>query len=223
MSSARPRIASSREPLIAPSTLRRLIATSVSADAPLALVSARVREPAGYGRLIRRADGSIARTVEEVDATDEERRVDEVWGGSMLVWADWLWPALERLPVSAKGEFYLPELVNLASGEGRTVRAVLAEHEDEVYGINDRLQLAQANAILRQRTLVVLMRAGVTIVDPSTTFLEPEVEIAADAIIQPGCHLQGATRIGEGAEIGPNSLVRDSEIGARSRVWMSVV
>ena len=104
--------------------------------------------------------------VEEVDATPEQRSIDEIWSGSMLLFTPWLWPNLEKLPLSAKGEYYLPDLVNIARAQGLSVRATLTEDEEEVYGVNDRQQLAEANAILRRRTLDDLLRSGVTIVDP---------------------------------------------------------
>lgn len=141
----------------------------------------------------------------------------------MLVWTAWLWPNLARLPRSPKGEYYLPELVNLARDQHLGVRAVLTEDEEEVYGVNDRVQLAQATAILRRRTLEDLMRSGVTIIDPATTYVDAEVEIESDVTIQPGCHLQGKTRIARDAVIGPNTLLVDTVIGAGSRVWLSVL
>jgi bifunctional UDP-N-acetylglucosamine pyrophosphorylase/glucosamine-1-phosphate N-acetyltransferase len=211
------------EALVRPSSLRRLVATDVGPAAPIALLNARVRDPHGYGRVIRLMDGSVGQMVEEVDATPEQRAVDEIWSGSMLIYTPWLWPNVKRLPVSPKGEYYLPELVNLARRDRLSVRASLTEDEEEVLGVNDRLQLAEANAIMRRRTIEVLLRSGVTIVDPATTYVEPEVAIEPDAVIHPGCHLRGRTRIGGDCEIGPNSFVVDSDIGAGSRVWYSVV
>jgi len=211
------------EALVRADSLRRLVEQSVAPDAPIALLTARVKDPHGYGRIIRLADGTVDRTVEEVDATTEERRIDEIWSGSMLVEADWLWPNLANLPRSPKGEYYLPELVNMARQQGLSVRGTLTHDEEEVLGVNDRLQLAEANAVLRRRTLEDLMRAGVTIVDPATTFVEPEVTVEPDTIIHPGCHLRGQTRIGANCEIGPNTYLVDSRIGDDSRVWFSVL
>jgi bifunctional UDP-N-acetylglucosamine pyrophosphorylase/glucosamine-1-phosphate N-acetyltransferase len=211
------------EALVRPESLRRLMATGVDASAPLALLNARVRDPHGYGRVIRLPDGTVDRMVEEVDATPEQRAIDEIWSGSMLIFTPWLWSNLKKLPVSPKGEYYLPELVNIARRENLSVRATLTEDEEEVLGVNDRSQLAEANAILRRRTIVDLLNSGVTIVDPATTYIEPEVTIAPDTVIHPGCHLRGRTRIAQDCEIGPNSYIVDSEIGAASRVFFSVV
>src|SRR5258708_36983816 len=161
--------------------------------------------------------------VEEVDATPRERAVDEIWSGSMLVYGAWLWPNLGNLPLRPKGEYYLPELVNLARQQGVSVRATLTHDEEEVLGVNDRLQLAEANAVLRRRTLEDLMRAGVTIVDPATTYVEPEVAVEPDTVIQPGCHLRGSTRIARDCEIGPNADLVDTGVGAGSGIWYSVL
>ena len=211
------------EALVRPESLQRLIATDIGPAAPIALLIARVRDPYGYGRVIRLVDGSVGQMVEELDASPEQRAVDEIWSGTMLVYTPWLWSNLAKLPLSAKGEYYLPDLVNLARGEGLSVRATLTQDEEEVLGVNDRLQLAEANAIVRRRTLDDLLRSGVTIVDPSTTYVEPEVRIEPDTIIQPGCHIRGATRIARDCEIGPNAYLVDSEIGTGSRVWFSVL
>jgi bifunctional UDP-N-acetylglucosamine pyrophosphorylase/glucosamine-1-phosphate N-acetyltransferase len=211
------------EALVRPESMQRLIATDIGPATPIALLIARVREPTGYGRVIRLADGTVGSMVEEVDATPEQRAVDEIWSGTMLLDTTWLWSNLDRLPLSAKGEYYLPDLVNLARGQGLTVQATLTQDEEEVLGVNDRLQLAEANAILRRRTLEDLLRSGVTIVDPATTYIEPEVTVEPDTIIQPGCHLRGRSHIARECEIGPNSYIVDSTIGAGSRVWFSVL
>jgi bifunctional UDP-N-acetylglucosamine pyrophosphorylase/glucosamine-1-phosphate N-acetyltransferase len=211
------------EALVRPESLQHLLATDIGPAAPIALLNARVRDPHGYGRVIRLEDGSVGQMVEELDATPEQQAVDEIWSGTMLVYTPWLWSNLAKLPLSAKGEYYLPDLVNLARAKGLSVRATLTQDEEEVLGVNDRLQLAEANAVLRRRTLDDLLRSGVTIVDPATTYVEPEVTVEPDTVIQPGCHLRGATRIARDCEIGPNTYVVDSEIGAGSRVWFSVV
>jgi bifunctional UDP-N-acetylglucosamine pyrophosphorylase/glucosamine-1-phosphate N-acetyltransferase len=211
------------EALVRPESLRRLLDNPLDERAPIALLTARVSDPHGYGRVIRLADGSVARTVEELDATADERAIDEIWSGTMLLHAPWLWANLDHLPLSPKGEYYLPDLVNLARAQGLAIHATLTQDEEEVLGVNDRAQLAQATAVLRQRKLDQLLLSGVTIVDPAATYIEPEVEIEPDATIQPGCHLRGHTRIARDCDIGPNSYLIDSEIGAGSRVWFSVL
>jgi bifunctional UDP-N-acetylglucosamine pyrophosphorylase/glucosamine-1-phosphate N-acetyltransferase len=209
--------------LVRPASLERLLAIEVSPTAPIALLTARVRDPFGYGRIVRQADGTVAEMVEEVDATPAQRAIDEIWGGTMVLDAPWLWANLERLPLRPKGEYYLPDYVNLARAAGLQVHAATVADEEEVLGVNDRQQLATAEAILRQRTIDAWLQAGVTIVDPATTYISPDVTIGTDTVIQPGCHLLGATTIGPDCEIGPNSYIQASTVGPRSRVWLSVL
>jgi bifunctional UDP-N-acetylglucosamine pyrophosphorylase/glucosamine-1-phosphate N-acetyltransferase len=209
--------------LVRSASLRRLLDAPLGPRSPIALMTARVSDPRGYGRVLRQPDGSVDRTVEELDATPEERAVDEIWSGTILLFAPWLWPNINRLPLSPKGEYYLPDLVNLARADGLAVHATLVEDEEEVLGVNDRSQLAQANAVLRQRKIDELLQSGVTIVDPATTYIEPEVHVEADTTILPGCHLRGSTRVGPDCEIGPNAYLIDTRVGARSRVWFSVL
>ena len=211
------------EALVRPASLRRLLDCPIDARSPIALLNARVADPHGYGRVIRLPDGSVDRMVEEVDATPEDRSVDEIWSGTILLDAPWLWANLGRLPLRPKGEYYLPDLVNLARAQGLAIHAVLTEDEEEVLGVNDRAQLAQADLILRQRKIAELQQSGVTIVDPATTYIEPEVEIEADTTILPACHLRGRTRIARDCEVGPNCYLVDTELGAGSRVWFSVL
>lgn len=211
------------EPLVRPRSLARLIERGVSPLAPVALLNARVRDPFGYGRVVRLKDGTVDALVEELDATPEQRTIDEIWSGTMLLWAPWLWANLDALPLSPKGEYYLPSLVGIARGQGLSVQAALTADEEEVLGVNSQAQLAQAEAILRLRTLEALMNNGVTVIDPATTFVEPEVYVAPDTTLHPGTHLRGATRIGGQCEIGPNAYVVDSTVGEHCRVWYSVL
>jgi bifunctional UDP-N-acetylglucosamine pyrophosphorylase/glucosamine-1-phosphate N-acetyltransferase len=211
------------EALVRLESLRRLVASPIDDRSPVALLTARVTDPHGYGRVLRLPDGSVDRMVEELDASPGELAVNEIWSGTMLLHAPWLWANLGDLPLSRKGEYYLPDLVNIARARGLAIHATLTEDEEEVLGVNDRAQLAQAAAVLRQRKIAQLVESGVTIVDPATTYVEPEVEVGPDTTIQPGCHLRGGTRIGRECEIGPNSYLIDSEVGAGSRVWFSVL
>ena len=211
------------EALVRPESLRRLLASDVGDGAPVGLLTAQVSDPRGYGRVVRLPDGSVERMVEELDATPAEQSIDEVWSGTMLVHAPWLWANLGNLPLSSKGEYYLPDLVNLARDQGLAIHATLTEDEEEVLGVNDRAQLSQANLVLRQRKIDQLLQSGVSVVDPATTYVEPEVEVEPDVTIQPGCHLRGRTRIARDCEIGPNTYLVDTDIGAGSRVWFSVL
>jgi bifunctional UDP-N-acetylglucosamine pyrophosphorylase/glucosamine-1-phosphate N-acetyltransferase len=180
-------------------------------------------EPDGYGRIVRDRDGRVIRIVEEKDATGDERAIDEVNAGVYAVDAAWARRRLGDVSVSeASGELYLTELVRLSVEEGAGV-ADLDAASGEAAGINDRVQLAAATAVMRQRILEAHMRAGVTMVDPATTYVDATVTLASDVTIEPGVILGGRTSIGAGTVIGAASQIVDSTIGERCRVWASVV
>jgi bifunctional UDP-N-acetylglucosamine pyrophosphorylase/glucosamine-1-phosphate N-acetyltransferase len=209
--------------LVLSSSLRRLVQLPLGPTTPIGLLTAQVADPRGYGRVVRGADGTVSAMVEEVEANANERAVNEIWGGSMLLWTEWLWRRLADLPRRSNGEYYLPDLVNLARAEGLSAATASTDDEDEVRGVNDRAQLGQANEVVRRRTIGALLERGVTILDPTTTYVEPEVAIEPDVVVQPGCHLTGRTTIAAGCEIGPNTHLIDTEIGADSHVWWSVL
>ena len=192
-------------------------------DPAVVLVSARVAEATGYGRVVRGADGGASAIVEHADADEVIRAIDEVNVGTYAFDAAWLRGALGRVVPSASGELYLTDLVALAVVDGRAVRSVEAEDPEATVGINDRIGLAAAEERMRRQVAERHLRNGVTIVDPATTRIDATVEIGQDARIEPWTILEGATVIAEDALIGPNSHVRESRIGARTRVWASVV
>ncbi len=207
-----------------PSELYAALLTELrAASAAIALVSARVDHPTGYGRIVRDPGGRAAAIVEEADADGATRAVDEINVGTYAFDVTWLRGAIDRVEPSRSGEYYLTDLVALAVADGRVVCVVEAAHAADTMGINDRVALAVAEERMRRRIAEVHMRAGVTIVDPSTTRIDAAVEIGQDARIEPGTTLEGATVIAQDAVIGPNAHVRDSRIGPRTRVWASVV
>jgi bifunctional UDP-N-acetylglucosamine pyrophosphorylase/glucosamine-1-phosphate N-acetyltransferase len=189
----------------------------------VALVSARLDEPSGYGRLVRGSDGGAAAIVEEADADDATRAIHEINVGTYAFDAAWLREAVGRVEASASGEYYLTDLVALAVADGRAVEVVEAADPADAMGINDRVALAVAEERMRRRINEHHMRNGVTIVEPATTRIDAGVEIGQDARIEPGTTLAGSTVIAQDAVIGPNAHVRDSRIGPRSHVWASVV
>jgi len=189
----------------------------------MALVSARVADPTGYGRIVRDAAGGASAIVEEADADASILAIDEVNAGTYAFDAGWLRQAIGRVQASASGEQYLTDLVALAVQDGRRVAVVVADEPDDVIGINDRIALATAEERMRRMINERHMREGVTIVDPSVTRIDAAVRIGQDARIEPGTTLEGETVIAEDAVIGPNAHVRDSRIGPRTRVWASVV
>lgn len=189
----------------------------------IALVSARMDDPTGYGRIVRDGHGDAAAIVEQVDADEATRAIDEVNVGTYAFDAGWLRAAIGRVQASASGEYYLTDLVGLAVADGRRVTVVTADEPDDALGINDRVALSVAEERMRRRINERHMRNGVTIVEPASTRIDASVEIGQDARIEPGTTLQGATVIGQDAVIGPNAHLRDSRIGPRTQVWASVV
>jgi len=210
-------------PLLRRETIAEMTRQHRAAGAVLTLLSGIVAEPHGYGRVVRDPAGRVQAVVEHADCTPDQRAIQEINSGILLFQADWLWSHLPHIPRSPKGEYYLPHLIVQAVDEGQPVVAYPAPDPDEIMGINDRLQLAEATAIIGRRILERHMRAGVTIVDPATTYVDDGVEIAQDAIIRPNTHLLGQTRIGADCEIGPNAIVVDTVIGDRCQVLASVL
>lgn len=192
--------------------------------AALAIVSVATYDPTGLGRVVRNDAGAVERIVEERDATDEERELVEINAGLYAIDAAWLRERIGGLTASAStGELYLTELPTLARADGRLVAALDAEDDGRLAGINDRSQLAQAEWDLRTDINERWMRAGVTMHDPSTAYVDATVELAPDVILEPNVVLRGTTRIGEGTTIAAGSQVVDSTIGRNCLVWASVL
>jgi bifunctional UDP-N-acetylglucosamine pyrophosphorylase/glucosamine-1-phosphate N-acetyltransferase len=210
-------------PLVRAATFTRLLEARRDAGTTMAVLSARIADPIGYGRIVRDADGRISAIVEEADADEGTLALDEVNAGTYAFDRVWLSGALGRVSASTSGELYLTDLVAIAASEGCPAAAFVADDATEAMGINDRVALADAEERMRRRIAEGHMRAGVTIVDPSTTRIDAGVEIGEDARIEPWTILAGSTVVGEDAIIGPHANVRDSRIGARTSVWASVV
>jgi bifunctional UDP-N-acetylglucosamine pyrophosphorylase/glucosamine-1-phosphate N-acetyltransferase len=210
-------------PLMTAATLRRLVEAQRGHAGPVTMLSVVSPDPRGFGRVLRNAQGEVVAIVEEAQATPEQLAIHELNAGAYCFAADWLWGALPRIPLSPKGENYLTDLVEIAVRDGLTVQAVVSDDLGEMIGINTRQHLAEAEALLRQRINRQWMLAGVTLVDPSSTYIEPGVQIGQDTIIWPNTYLQGNTQIGENCTIGPNSLLRDAQVGKRCQVLASMV
>jgi bifunctional UDP-N-acetylglucosamine pyrophosphorylase/glucosamine-1-phosphate N-acetyltransferase len=193
-------------------------------DAAIALGSVYAADPAELGRVVRSEFGSVERIVEARDATAEELETNEVNAGLYAFDAAWLRRRIASLePSASNGELYLTDLVQLAREDGRIVSAVGFEDDGTLDGINDRSQLAQAEWALRVRINESHMRDGVTMRDPSTAYIDWEVEIAQDVVLEPNVHLRGATTIATGSTIGPNVLIESSTIGEDCRVRVSTI
>ena len=209
-------------PLVRPETADKLV--KLLGDAVLALLSVELDDPKGYGRVRRdEASGRITRVVEEADAELSDLAIREVNSGLMAFRADWLWQQLPTLPERANGEFYLTDLVERALAEGLPVASLRSADPSEVLGVNTQRQLAEANRLAWLRQAERLMDAGVTVLDPRTTYVEADVEVASGSVVHPNTHLRGRTSIGAGCQIGPDSTVVDSQVGDRCTIWASVV
>jgi len=210
-------------PLVRAETLQRLVDAQISHKGPISLLTIIADDPRGFGRILRAEDGSVLAIVEEPQATPEQLAIRELNSGIFCFEAEWLWDALEKIELSPKGEYYLTDLVEIAVRQGKNVQAILADNAEDLVGVNTRVHLAEAASQLRRRINHKWMLAGVTLQDPETTYIEAGVQIGRDTVLAPNTHLLGETRIGEACFIGPNSLVRDSQIGDRCRVFFSVV
>jgi bifunctional UDP-N-acetylglucosamine pyrophosphorylase/glucosamine-1-phosphate N-acetyltransferase len=206
-------------PLLRPGTLAALVAAHRSSSAAATLLTTRLDDPSGYGRVVRSRDGRVSGIVEEVDATEEERAIDEVATSIYAFRRSVLAPALRRLsPDNALGEYYLTDVISVLHGAGYPVVSMVAPEPIEASGVNDRCQLAAAEAVLRGRINDRWMRRGVTMLDPHHTYLDSTVELGEDVTIFPGTILQGSTRVATGAELGPSTHLVDCTVGARAQV-----
>jgi bifunctional UDP-N-acetylglucosamine pyrophosphorylase / glucosamine-1-phosphate N-acetyltransferase len=216
-------------PLLRPQTLKDMLQAHLvrwkvhEGQTPITLLTVVSDEARGFGRILRDQDGDVQAIIEESEATPEQLMIKELNAGVYCFSADWLWQALERISLSSKGEYYLTDLAALAVSEGSKVQALSAADPGEVIGINTRLHLAEATAILRQRKNQELMSSGVTLVDPGTTYIENQVEVGSDTVIWPNTFLQGDTIIGESCTIGPNAILRDTRMGDGCQVYASVL
>jgi len=210
-------------PLVRPATLASLVREHREHDAAASLLTARLSDPTGYGRIVRQRDGRVSRIVEEDDATDEEREIDEVNTSMYCFRHSVLAPALRRIsPDNANGEYYLTDTIAVLADAGYPVISLVASDPSEAAGVNDRAQLAAAEAELRSRMNERWMRRGVTMVDPDTTYLDSSVRLGPDVTIYPGVVLEGSTVIGRQAVIGPDCHLVDTEVGAGARVEHTV-
>lgn len=206
-------ILSGDTPLVRVETVERLVAAHGASGATVTLAAARLADPTGYGRVVRGPDGAVTGIVEERDATPGQRRISEINTGLYAVEAEFLGRALAELSAdNAQGEYYLTDIVGAAVAAGRPVHA-LAVEADEVQGVNSRADLARVEGLMRARTCRRWMEEGVTVLDPSRTWIDATVTIGPETVLAPGVWLEGATVIGAGCSIGAGSRVAASRLG----------
>jgi bifunctional UDP-N-acetylglucosamine pyrophosphorylase/glucosamine-1-phosphate N-acetyltransferase len=202
-------------PLLRSQTLQELASIHRAEGNGVTVLSARVPDPAGYGRIVRDQAGTLARIVEHADATPAERAIDEINSGCYAFDGALLADAIKRVATdNAQGQEYLTDVIAILRADGHRIGSVIAADAQEIEGVNDRVQLAAARRVLNDRLLRQHMLNGVTVIDPASTWVDVTVTIGQDAEIRPNTQLEGATAIGEGARVGPNCLLADTTVGA---------
>ncbi|MFH9859746.1 bifunctional UDP-N-acetylglucosamine diphosphorylase/glucosamine-1-phosphate N-acetyltransferase GlmU [Streptomyces sp. NPDC017202] len=207
-------------PLLTGATLARLAATHHADGNAVTVLTAEVPDATGYGRIVRdEVSGAVTGIVEHKDASEAQRAVREINSGVFAFDGQLLAQALKQVRTdNSQGEEYLTDVLGILRAAGHRVGASVAGDHREIAGINNRVQLAEARRILNDRLLTAAMLAGVTVVDPASTWVDVTVSFGQDAVVLPGTQLLGVTRVGEGAEVGPNSRLKDTVVGAGARV-----
>lgn len=200
-------------PLYRTETLRSFVDNHMKAKAAASVLTAFVSDPTGYGRIVRSPEGEFQSVVEDSDASEVQRDIKEINTGTYCVNAEHLFSALHKIkPQNAQGEYYLPDVLFHLATQGQTVRAESVADANEALGINNRKQLSEAEAIIRQRILHSWQNKGVTIVDPATTFIDKRVTIGIDTILYPFTILEGNTAIGARCRVGPFVHLHDAKL-----------
>jgi bifunctional UDP-N-acetylglucosamine pyrophosphorylase/glucosamine-1-phosphate N-acetyltransferase len=210
-------------PMLRGQTLAMLTAEHQASGAAVTVLTAKAPDPHGYGRIIRDQSGQVAGIVEESDASAEQRAITEISSGMFAFDGELLADAVKRVPTAnAAGEEYLTDVPAILRADGHLVGSARCADFDEVQGVNNQAQLARARRVLNERLVAHWMAAGVTIVDPASTWIDVDVTLQPGAWIAPGTQLESRTRVGVGARIGPGSLLRDCTVGAGATVLQSV-
>jgi bifunctional UDP-N-acetylglucosamine pyrophosphorylase/glucosamine-1-phosphate N-acetyltransferase len=210
-------------PLLKSETLRHLLAMQAENPGPITMLSVMLDDPHGFGRVVRGEDGHVLAIVEEAVATPEQLAIRELNASAFVFRSQWLWPALRRVRMSPKGEYYLTDLVEIAVADGQQVRAFCTPDPTEAVGVNTRVHLAEVETILRKRINTAWMLAGVSMIDPATTYIEPGVEIGRDTVIYPNTFLRADSRIGANCVLGPNTMVVNSRVGEGCMLTAAIV
>jgi bifunctional UDP-N-acetylglucosamine pyrophosphorylase/glucosamine-1-phosphate N-acetyltransferase len=209
-------------PLITSSSLKKFMKDHEKKNADLSILTALIDDSYGYGRIKRDQNGDVIGIVEEKDASREERLIDEINSGTYCVKSSFLWNALKKINSRNKqSEYYLTDIVKSAHKDSLKVNGVIVSDSDEVMGVNDRSELSYVQSVLKWRINESLMRSGVTLIDPETTYISPEVRIGRDTTIYPNTHIYGKSQIGRDCVIGPSTWIEDSKFGNRVTIRSS--
>ncbi len=210
-------------PLLTLASMQQLLTLHRDSSAVLSMLTFEGSQPRGFGRILRNQAGHVVAIVEEADCTPEQLALKELNPGLYCFDSAWLWQNIERIPLSPKGEYYLTDLVGIAVAQGQRVATHRVADETEMLGINTRVHLAEAEAVIRKRINQRWMEAGVTLIDPLTTYIDDTVTIGMDTVIHPATHLRGQTRIGSACVVGPNCYIADTFMGNGCSVCYSVL
>ncbi len=210
-------------PLLRQETLTDMTRIHLASEAPITMLTSRLSDPEGLGRVVRNTDGRITAVVEQKEADPETLEIREINVGVYCFKTSWLWDNLPRLRHSSTGEIFLTDLIEVAARKGLEIASLAVEDGSEAIGVNTRVELSRAESLMRNRIRRRWMMEGVTIPDPESVYIDYDVQIGIDSVIYPNTHIQGRVAIGEDCVIGPNSIVRDSQIGDQCRIVSSVV
>ncbi|WP_017380262.1 bifunctional UDP-N-acetylglucosamine diphosphorylase/glucosamine-1-phosphate N-acetyltransferase GlmU [Paenisporosarcina sp. TG-14] len=211
-------------PLIRPETMKALLAHHQETSAKATILTGIPEDPTGYGRILRDSKGYVERIVEQKDASTDELQVREINSGTYCFDNEALFAALKLVKNdNSQGEYYLPDVIEIIKNQGDIVSAYATDDFEETLGVNDRIALSQAETLMRKLIAKKHMKNGVTIINPTNTYISADAVIGSDTVLQPGVIIEGASEIGEDCLIGPNSHIKDSKIGHRTTVHSSVV
>ncbi|MGE5221859.1 MAG: bifunctional UDP-N-acetylglucosamine diphosphorylase/glucosamine-1-phosphate N-acetyltransferase GlmU [Omnitrophica WOR_2 bacterium] len=210
-------------PLVRPETLSGLIEAHRTFSGPITLMTVLADDPRGFGRIVRDSNGHVNAIIEEAQATPEQLSIRELNTSIYCFTASWLWPALDKIPLSPKGEYYLTDLVAIARQAGLPVQAFRSEDTVVLLGLFCGVVVGVGVCGVRGRINEQWMLASVTMVDPATTYIEPEVSLERDTVIWPNTYIKGKTHLGEACTIGPNTIITDCQVGNNCTILASVL
>lgn len=212
-------------PLLTRETLQKMVETHNESQASATILSTCLDDPTGYGRIVRDEDDNFLKIVEQSDLSSQaEEDINEINTGICVFDNQKLFEALDKVePDNEQGEYYLTDVFSILLSEGAKVEVMITEDPEETIGINDRVRLAEAEQIIRRRINERVMRSGVTLINPATTFIDEDVEIGQDTIVHPFTHIEGKTVIGEDVVIGPHTRIQNAKIGDKVNITQSTI